>query len=180
MPLLLDKNLKGSLGENAKPLHNSHTQKPIRKKGPLCLRHGDAWAPLQTYCIRIWASHLFTSLHETLMLGSTLQRVPLWSSSNHSPLHEQGTWGPTGMRPPYLMSPLHIAMTLGFHALRTLVQFGSLCRLLPWSMARVDIVPYLGTPRPKVGQRLEWGKWGDACHRCITEGHQKLSNHDKH
>lgn len=75
--------------------------------------------------------------------------------------------------PMYLMSPRHTAMALEFHARITLVQCGSLCRLLPWSTARVDIIPYLCTPRTKVGQRLGWGKSGDACHRCIIKGHQK-------
>lgn len=160
--MLLDKNLKGRLGGNAEPPHNSHAQKPIRKRGPCALERETPGPHSRPYCIRIWASYIFTSPQETLMLRITLQRAPLWPSSNHSPLHEQGAWGLMGMRPPvYLTSPLHKATALEFHSLGTLVHSGCLCRLLPWSMARVDIVPYLCTPRPKVGQRLGWGKWGD-------------------
>lgn len=139
LPVLLDKNLKGSLGENAKPLHNSHAQKPIRKKGPLRLRNGSP-----------------DLLHQDLS-EFRLHRpprdspeVPLRSSSNHSPLHEQGTWGPTGMCPPmYLMPSLHTATTLEFPALRAVVQFGACAGFFPGLWRGWTLFPICAPPGPR-------------------------------
>lgn len=154
LPVLLDKNLKGSLGENAKPLHNSHAQKPIRKKGPLRLRNGDpflrphSW-PTASGSERASSSQTSKRLWcwKLLSRGSAsalLQPLGLRSMS------KQGTWGPTGMCPPmYLMPPLHTATTLEFPALRALVQFGACAGFFPGLWRGWTLFPICAPPGPR-------------------------------
>lgn len=76
--------------------------------------------------------------------------VPLRPSSNHSPLHKQGTQGCTGMHPPmYLMPPLHTATTLEFHALRALVQLGACAGFFPGLWRGWTLFPICAPPGPR-------------------------------
>lgn len=179
LPVLLDKNLKGSLGGNAELLPNSHAQKPIRKKGPLRLRNGD---PFQRLRSRPTASG--SERASSSQASKRLWRWELFPRGSTSALLQplSSPWaskepGDLGACVHLCISCPHFTQPRPWNSMpwEPWCNLGACAGFFPGLWQGWTLFPICAPPGPRWGR----GKWGDARYRCIIEGHQKLSSHDK-